>query len=360
MIPASVAQMAAGRTSLLERVRLQAGYCRGAGSLLTAAVLDAAADDLAAGGPVADLLRPLADDPSGSVPALRLAGALHRLVLERRAPELALHYPTVGGTPGDVGPVVIRTVREHLAELQELVQRPVQTNEVGRSSALLGALVLVQQRTRLPIRLLELGASGGLNLLVDRYAHEVADGVTLGDPRSPVRLEKPWRGRHPAHVTPTIAARRGCDPAPLDPRSAADRLTLTSYVWADQVHRFERLRAALQVAAQDPPVVERSGAAAFLERELAAPRPGAATVVWHSVVRQYVAPAERDVMDELLEQAGRRATADAPLAHVELEPEKGEPRFLLGLRLWPGGARRVLAECQGHGPPVVWRPTSKM
>lgn len=277
--------------------------------------------------------------------------------MERRAPELALHYPSVGGTPGDVGPVVIRTVREHLEELRDLVQRPVQTNEVGRSSALLGALVVVQQRTGLPVRLLEVGASGGLNLLVDRYAHEVADGVVLGDPASPVRLEKPWQGRHPAHVTPQVVERRGCDPGPLDPTSTADRLTLTSYVWADQVHRFERLRAALQVAAQHPPVVERSGAAAFLERELATPRPGVVTVVWHSVVRQYVAPAERAAMDELLEQAGRSATREAPLAHVDLEPEKGEPRFLLGLRSRPGGRRRVLAECQGHGPPVVWRPS---
>ena len=345
-------------TSLVERFRLQAKHCRGAGSPLTAELLDGAAAELEQPGPVRDLLAPLADDPAGSVPALRFAGALHRLVLERRAPELALHYPSVGGTPGEVWPVARRTVEEHLDDLHELVRRPVQTNEVGRSSALLGGLIRVQQRTRLPIRLLEVGASGGLNLLADRYAHEVADGVVLGDPTSGVRLEMPWQGRHPRHVTPEIVERRGCDPGPLDPTSTQDRLTLTSYVWADQVHRFERLRAALQVAAQDPPAVERSGAADFLRRELAQPRAGVTTVVWHSVVRQYVAPAERAEMDDLLEQAGARAAPDAPLAHLWLEPERGRsPRFLLGLRTWPGGRGRTLAECQGHGPPVVWRPS---
>ena len=346
----------AGKRGLLERIRLQAQHCRGAGSPLTAALLEGAADELAQPGPVRDLLGPLEDAPPGSVPALRFAGALHRLVLERRAPELALHYPTVGGTPGDVWPVARRTVAEHLDALHAMVQRPVQTNEVGRSSALLGGLVQIHERTGLPVRLLELGASGGLNLLVDRYAHVVADGVVLGDPTSPVSLDRPWRGRHPAHRTPEIRERRGCDPGPLDPTSTEDRLTLTSYVWADQVHRFERLRAALQVAASEPPVVERSGAAAFLERELAAPRPGVVTVVWHSVVRQYVDPAERRAMDELLTQAGARATRSAPLAHLALEPERGRsPRFLLGLRMWPGSRRRTLAECQGHGPPVVWR-----
>ena len=32
-------------------------------------------------------------------PALQLMGAVHRLVLEGRAPELARFYPSAGGTP---------------------------------------------------------------------------------------------------------------------------------------------------------------------------------------------------------------------------------------------------------------------
>ncbi|TAL22049.1 MAG: DUF2332 family protein, partial [Frankiales bacterium] len=75
---------------LVERFRLQAGYCRSAGSPLTGDVLDAAAADLVAGGPVADLMAAHEHDPPGSVPALRLAGALHRLVLERRARRVVL------------------------------------------------------------------------------------------------------------------------------------------------------------------------------------------------------------------------------------------------------------------------------
>lgn len=77
------------------------------------------------------------------VDRMRFPGALHRLVLERRAPALAVHYPSVGGTPGDVWPAARRIVEEHLAALHELVRRPVQTDEVGRSSALLGGLLHV-------------------------------------------------------------------------------------------------------------------------------------------------------------------------------------------------------------------------
>jgi hypothetical protein len=334
--------------TLQDRLRAQAEQCALHGSPLTGALLFAAADDYDAGGPTYDLLSPHTEDPSGSVPALRLTGALHRLVLERRAPELALHYPSVGGLPGEVWPAARRTIAEHLDELREHVRRPVQTNEVGRSAALYGGLLHVGG----PVRLLELGASAGLNLLVDRFAYEVS-GEVLGDPTSPVRLHEPWRGRLPTG-TVEVVERAGCDPQPLDPISAADRLTLTSYVWPDQVDRFERLRAALAVAARHGIAVERLPASAFLERELAEPRSGVTTVVWHSVVRQYMAPAERERVDQLLTEAGERATAAAPLARLSLEPVQGQFRFLVELTTWPGGRTRVLAEARGHGPPVEW------
>jgi hypothetical protein len=341
---------------LVDRLCEQAAACRRTGSPLTADLLSGAADDLAAGGVVADLLGPLEDDPPGTVPALRFTGALHRLVLERQAPGLAVHYPSVGGTPGDVWPAARAVVEERLDDLRQLVRRPVQTNEVGRSSALLGGLLHVAAATGLPVRLLEVGASGGLNLSVDRFRHEVADGVVLGDPASPVVLDAPWQGRLPdASVGLEVVERRGCDPDPLDPSSTSDRLTLTSYVWPDQVDRFERLRHALQVATAAPERVERLGGGAFLERELH-PRDGVATVVWHSVVWQYVPPDERARIARAIEAAGRRATPAAPVAHLWLEPEHLEHGgFVLRLRTWPGGEQRLLAEAQGHGPPVVWR-----
>lgn len=345
--------------SLPRRFRAQADQCLRNGSPLTAALLRGAADDDEAGGPVRELLAPFAADPSGSVASLRFAGALHRLVLERQAPDLALHYPSVGGTaPVEGAWPVARGVVERCGEaLAGGLRRPVQTNEVGRSAALYGGLLHVAARTGLPIRLLELGASAGLNLLVDRFAYEVADGVVLGDPGSPVRLRAPWRGRFPAYVPLEVVTRAGCDPAPLDPGSEEDRLTLTSYVWADQVDRFERLRNALQVAAARPVPVERLLASAFLARELAEPVPGVATVVWHSVVRQYLTGEERVEVDRLLAEAGARAAPDAPVFRLSLEPERvagSTFRFLVELTGWPGGRPEVLAEALGHGPPVTW------
>ena len=313
------------------------------------ALLTGAADDFTAGGITRDLLGPHAHDPSGSVPPLRFAGALHRLVLERKAPELALHYPSVGGTAPveQVWPAAERALHEHLAELRELVTRPVQTNEVGRSAVLYGGLLQIPG----PIRLLELGSSAGLNLRCDAFAH---DG--FGPQDSPVRLDGAWHGVLPTGSAPQIVSRRGCDPSPIDPLTTDGRLTLTSYVWADQVERLERLRGALAVAERIPTVVERLGAFAFLDRELANLPSGVTTVVWHSVVWQYVDPAERRAVDALLERVGARATEAAPLVRLSLEPEKvdGAVVFRVRGRRWPGVGSVHLAEALGHGPPVRW------
>lgn len=338
-------------------MRELAEHCRSAGSPLMTRLLAGAADDLEGGGPTAALMAPHEGDPRGTVPELRLAGALHRLVLERRAPALAVHYPTVGGTPGDVWPAARAVIADQLDDLRPLLRRPVQTNEVGRSAALYGGLLHVTAATGLPVRLLEVGASAGLNLHVDRFRYDIADGVVLGEPGSPVRLAGPWSGPFPPYdVAPRLVERRGCDPAPLDPASAADRLTLTSYVWADQLERFERLRAALQVAAARPHPVERLPASAYLERELAVPAPGVSTLVWHSVVWQYFDPGERRRVTELLDDAGARATDEAPLLRLSLEPRRLEgDGFVVELTSWPGGDSVVLADAEGHGPPVRWR-----
>lgn len=335
-------------TDLVTRLRDQGRMCRSYGSELTGTLLEAAAEDLVRGGVVADLLGPHADDRIGSVPALRFAGSLHRLVLEGRAPELAAYYPSVGGTApvGELWPVAERTCRAHLDDLRQLVRRTVQTNEVGRSAVLYGVLQLLTG----PVDLLEIGASAGLNLRCDRYGYEV--GTELhGDATSPVRIVQPWEGAAPAVHSVDLRARKGCDPNPIDPVSEDGRLTLTSYVWGDQLDRLARLRGALDVAARVPATVEKAGALEFLERELTTLDPDVTTVVWHSVVLQYVDPAEREAVNALL----ARHTGP-PVVRASMEPERvGDTWvFRVHLQRWPGGERVHVADAHGHGPPVQW------
>lgn len=349
--------------TLPELLHRQAEGCAELGSPLYAELLHRAAEEVAAGGPLGDLLRGHEDDRARSAVGLRLMGAVHRVVLQRRAPALAVHYPSVGGTPGSGAWEAFRgTALDHAEEVRALLLRPPQTNEPGRAAVLAGLLVEVGARTGLPVRLLEIGASGGLNLQVDRFGYDVGAGRVLGDPASALRLVRPWSGppeRWPRGGIPPVLQRAGCDADPVDVATTEGRLALTSYVWADQRERVERLRAALAVAAAaDPAPVERATAGGWLERELR-PRPGVATVVWHSVLWQYLSDDERVRVTAAIGAAGARATPDAPVAHVSLEPGgrlyADKYAFAVRLQMWPGdGDDRVVARAAGHGPPVVW------
>ena len=154
-----------------ERLLKQAEWCERLGSCLYAALLRQAAEDVRAAGVCFAILHDHHDDPPDSALALRFLGAVHRLVLQGKAPQLAACYPSAGGDSDcdDLWPRFHAVVQQHAAVLRELVHRPVQTNEVGRCAALLGGFLEVARRTGLPLRLLEVGAAGGLKVGATRF-----------------------------------------------------------------------------------------------------------------------------------------------------------------------------------------------
>jgi len=202
-------------------VREQAEACAALGSSLYAVLLQRVADDVESGGPAYGVLRGHEDDPGPSALALRLMGGVHRLVLDRRAPALALTYPSVGGTGDpDAAWAALRTVlAEFVDELRASLGQPPQTNEVGRAAALVGGLLRVAATDPRPLRLVEIGTSAGLNLRADRFRIELADGRAVGPAESPVVLTDAWHGRLPSlDRSLVVVERAGCDLAPVDPR----------------------------------------------------------------------------------------------------------------------------------------------
>jgi hypothetical protein len=335
--------------SVAERLRIQAAYCEGIGSPLYADLLSRSAADFEAGGPVATVLRGREDDAADSMLALRLMGAVNRVVLRGGEPGLGDLYADPARDPEATWDAFRAMIERDADQLTRLIDLPVQTNEVGRCAALLPGFVAVAAETGLPLRLLEVGASAGLNLRWDRYRYS-AEGFEWGPADSPVRLGFELRGELDAPSRIEVAERRGCDASPVDPASPEGRETLLAYVWPDQADRVARLRAALEVAAAVPVRVDRQGAAGWIEQRLADPAPGRATVVYHSIVLQYLSEDERAAFHAHLERAAERATAEAPLAWLRMEP--ADALAAVRLTAWPGGEDRQIARAGYHGSPV--------
>jgi hypothetical protein len=339
--------------SVVRALEVHQQGCAHLGSPLYATLLTGLMADYAAGGLTRDVLDGRSDRPVHDAVPLRLLGAVHRIVLAGRAPGLARFYPSAGGhDAGDPTSAFLATVAEHRVEVEAGMAKGVQTNEVARAAVLAAGFALVARRASRPLRLREIGSSAGLLLRWDRYCYR-ADGVTLGDPASPLVFDRSWRDPKPDLRGPvTVADRRGCDVAPIDASTPDGRLTLLSFVWPDQRERFDRLRRALEVAAAHPVTVDRADAAEWVRDQITSLPAETVTVVFHSMVLPYLSPSSRHGMRDALHAAGATATDDSPLAWLRMEParERGDLR----LTWWPGGEEVVLATTGYHGQDIEW------
>jgi hypothetical protein len=352
----------APREVLAGWLRLQAQGCADLGSPFYASLLESAANDLHAEGAVWDVLAGFETESEWSAVSLRLMGAVHRLVLQELLPQLAAHYPSVGGD-GDASaawPLFRDALRARRPDIRQLIAPGCQTNEVGRSAALLGGFLEVAHRTRLPLRILEIGASAGLNLRWDRYRYESGKSgepgeAGWGDENSAVRFVNFFDVPPPFDRTAEVVERKGCDLQPIDPTTDEGSLSLRSFIWADQLGRLSRLDGAIEIAREMPAAIERLDAATFLERELDTRWAGTATIVYHSVFIQYVNEGGRRRITSAIDQADSRAAPDAPVYHLRMEPAgraqgalQQEGRFDIRLN------DELLGTSRAHGTDVRW------
>ena len=346
-------------TSWQDAFAIQTRACRELGSGLTARVCEALTRIVAADqGPVGRRVKTWPGDPApgaDSVP-LRLCGALHALVLSEQAPALAQAYAAGGGMHLDQE--IQNAIQEHERHILEWFEFAPQTNEVARSGPIIAAAWFLSAQTPgIAYDALELGASAGLNLNFSRYSlanNEKFQPSLADECISEVRLLPRWQGTSPAPQPLIIASARGVDLNPLDP--GRDGLRLMAYVWADQRDRLGRLRAALAIAGGFPPAVDRGDAADWLEAQLAPPATHG-RLVYHTVAAQYFPAATRDRIERALQEAGRNASPDRPLAHFSMEGDGGDGAALR-LRLWTGGAARewALGRADFHGRWIDWTP----
>jgi hypothetical protein len=333
----------------------QIKWCMSLGSPFTAQVVTILADDFEAGGAVSDLVSDWPGEPLADAVPLRLAGALHALALSGSAPELAACYPPNATEKSErLRKAILSTLIIDKVFVRRFLESPPQTNEVGRSAVLVGGFHFVAHRTKLPLRLLEIGASAGLNLVWDRYRY-ILGRDSWGPDASPIVLAPEWRGKPVTLVTDLhVVERSACDREPIDLDNPSARVRLCAYVWADQAERLQRLDAAVNLARGAGVHVARADAVEWVAIQLAEPAEGRATVLYHSVMWQYLPATSQNKISQIVKAAGARSTEMAPLAWLRFEPATPDAKPELHLTFWPGEHHHHLAIAQSHGNVVEW------
>ena len=287
--------------------------------------------------------------PMGASLPLRVAGGLHALHLQGQEAALSAVYPPNTATDAQLLNAARAALVTHDTFLCDWVDQAPQTNEVRRSVALIAATRLLSSRFDLPIRLSELGASGGLNLMFDKFALAVDDQV-IGPSSPALTLSPEWSGPVPAGRSLDVAERAGVDLNPIDAHHPDGVLRLIAYLWPDQTDRLTRTRAA--IAAQDA-VIDKDDAIDWLEPRLVH-RAGQMHLIYHTIAWQYF-PAEAQTRGtRLIEAAGERADMSTPLAWLRMEADGENPGARLDLRLWPGNIHITLGRIDFHGRWVNW------
>jgi hypothetical protein len=333
----------------------QVAYCAQNGAPLTGRVLAALGTLIASETPGAllDRVRGWQGRPLADALPLRVTGGLHALHLSGAAPELA---PIYRGEPAEDAAVIAQVIAAHEAALLPWLDGPPQTNEAGRSANFIAALLwLAEHGCPARFQCLEIGSSAGINLMLDRFAYDLG-GVQVGPKDAAMHLAPGWRGPPPPAHAIAIASTRGCDVAPVDLTDPAQALRLRAYIWPEHTIRFERMDAAIRAASERKPDIVHMNAADFVEAELAKPQEAGTTrVLMHSIVWQYVPAEQQARITAAMEAAGAKASAERPLAWVQVEADRTVHRHKLTVRYWPGGGEETqLAWSHPHGVDVEW------
>lgn len=271
-----------------------------------------------------------------NVPPLNLLYGGVQLMLTP-SDQLANWYPRHGGdaAPSDAAYAAFRAFAlERRTELVEIGRtRRTQTNEVGRSAALLPFIAVQLTGIEGPVHAVDVGASAGLNLCLDQFAYDYS-GVRLG--RSSLTLECENRGGFPVpDAVPTFASRTGLDLAPVDAADPDAVAWLEALVWPEHNGRLERLRSAIEIRRRTP-VTMVAGDAVETLTQVEATMGAGVLLLWHTVALYQLTAQQNAAFDDVVADIATRrrviriayelpSTSSFPEVRIGLRPEREAP-----------------------------------
>lgn len=304
-----------------------------------------------------ELLAIAAHARPGQPPANMLFGAVQFLLLSGVESSLTFWYRTLSDdvrNPDEAFPVFQSFCLDHRDELIRILEeRRVQTNEVGRAAALYPAFSLIASVEAVPMGLIEIGASAGLNLNWDRFRYRYGGEIECGEKGASVVIETELRGGMIPPLPespPPVASRVGIDLNPIDIMNHDDALWLRSLVWPEHAARAERLRGAIEVAREHPPRLVAGNGLDHLPALLLEMPDDILPVIFHThALYQFPEDFSR-LTDSLRENSHERT-----LYHLSMEKGMG-PGSDIELMVYRGGEveKRLLAVGHPHGTWIEW------
>ncbi len=296
-------------------------------------------------------------NPTQPAPNLFLA-AIHFLLMEHPSEELAKYYPSLEGqfqaTP-EMFNCFKRFSKKFETEIKSLLQtRLVQTNEVQRCALLFPALNFVSKNLdHQKIALIDVGASGGLNFLMDQAYIQYSDGTSTGAATSPLQIICESKGEQiPRFQTAQIAMRIGIDLNPVNLLNPDERQWNLALIWPDQTERIERIKSALQLLETTDISFKKGRANQVLPQVIGDVPSDQAICVMHSFTLNQFSKEDREAFDALLLEASK----DREIWRISLEwiatqnPELSVTHYTFGNK----GPVLNLAKCHGHGEWIQW------
>jgi hypothetical protein len=289
---------------------------------------------------------------------LRVTGGLHHLHLTGADHRLAAIYDGSITDQSAIDTIICAVAADHDQAMLPWFDSPPQTNEAGRSASFMLGLSWLSERLGPRFELNELGASAGINTMMERYHYDL-NSVNFGPSDSPMRIKPEWRGPPPPDNPVEIVAISGCDQAPVDLSDPDAALRVKSYVWPENHDRLARMDAAILLAGQKAPDVVKADAADWVDMRLAAfQEDNIVRVFNHSIVWQYIPEDRQRRIEDAITSAGAEATAERPLAWMILETNRATFRHELTIRYWNGsdasGKTHLLGEAHAHGAWINW------
>ncbi|MDE2686097.1 MAG: DUF2332 domain-containing protein [Chloroflexota bacterium] len=296
--------------------------------------------------------------------------AVHFLLLSGVRHELAKFYPTATGRPGSTAdplPHFRRFCLEYSDEIKRIIkERRVQTNVVERCGLLFPAFGITAERAdHKPLHMIEIGCSAGLNLLWDKYCYSYGTGRIYGNSTSRVQIDVETHGMTPptlTDATPHVLSRVGIDLEPIDVNDDESMLWLRALVWPEDYARLQRMNSAISIAQSSPPAILKGNALELLPAELADVPSYATPIVYHTHTVNQFSTSERQLLDDLLSDVGRRRDLYWISSEYRASPrrwltDKAESvRPTLKLVSFESAVRRerTLARCHHHGRWIEW------